>query len=59
MNNKFIYVFTEKERDILLNAGFILLKEDPANSMFIFAYDGRMTFTLDNISYIETDTLTF
>lgn len=59
MNNKFIYVFTEKERDVLLNAGFILLKKDPANSIFVFAYDGRTTFALDNISYIETDILTF
>lgn len=59
MKNKFIYVFTEKERDALLNAGFILLKDDPANSIFVFVFDGRLRFALDDISYIETDTLTF
>lgn len=59
MKNKFIYVFTEKERDTLLNAGFVMLKDDPANSMFVFVYDNRLCFALDDVSYIETGTLTF
>lgn len=56
---KFIYVFTERERDVLLNAGFVLLKKDSANSIYVFVYNNDLRFALNDMSYIETDTLTF
>lgn len=56
---KFIYVFSKDDRDILLKAGFTLLKEDIRNSIYVFGKSNSLTFALTEVSYIESDTLTF
>ena len=56
---KFIYVFSKDDRDILLKAGFTLLKEDIRNSIYVFDKSNSLTFALTEVSYIESDTLTF
>lgn len=56
---KFIYVFSKDDRDILLKTGFTLLKEDTRNSIYVFVKSNSLTFALTEVSYIESDTLTF
>ena len=59
MEHNFIYVFSSAARDELLAAGFVLLKEDENNSLYIFKADGTLTFTLNDESYAMSDTLSF
>lgn len=56
---KFIYVFSKDDRDVLLKAGFTLLKEDTRNSIYVFGKSNSLIFALTEVSYIESDTLTF
>lgn len=56
---KFIYVFTENSRDRLLSKGYRLLKEDEANNIFIFANTDSMSFDLNGIIHLASDTLLF
>ena len=57
----FIYVFDTASRDELVAAGFLLLKSDERNSIYIFSADDRMSFALadGNIRYVESNVLTF
>lgn len=56
---KFIYVFSTEDKDTLLKVGFTLLKEDARNSIYVFGKNNALTFALADVSYVETDTLTF
>lgn len=59
MGHNFIYVFSSAAKDELLAAGFVLLKEDDDNSLYIFKADDALTFTLNDASYAMSDTLSF
>ena len=59
MNNQFIYVFDERDRDTLLKAGFLMLKDDTESSLFIFASDDNLQYVLDGMNYATSNTLTF
>ena len=61
MMDRFIYVFDTAARDRLLGAGFLMLKADERNSLYVFANDGAMSFAevLDVVGYVLSDTLTF
>jgi hypothetical protein len=62
MDGKFIYVFDTEARDKLLANGFVLLKEDDGNQIYVFnAGDAGSTalFEIDNISFATSNTLTF
>ena len=56
---RFIYVFDEAAKSRLLEAGFVLLKEDTDNSVYIFHFDGSISFAYDDIGYVMSDTLSF
>ena len=58
---KFIYVFEPAARDELLQAGFLMLKEDEQNEMWVFAREDSLRFDLEraDFSYTTSDTLTF
>lgn len=62
MKGQFIYVFSREAKDKLVNAGFVLLKEDTKNDVYAFKADGTMMFSADwmnDISVVLSDTLTF
>lgn len=59
MTEKFIYVFSKEARDRLLAAGFLLLKSDDRNETYIFENNTSLSFALDRISTIKSNTLTF
>lgn len=56
---KFLYVFDSESRDELLTAGFRLLKSDKKNDVYVFANRMDMTFALEDISFVRSNTLTF
>lgn len=55
----FVYVFSKEARDKLLSKGYRLLKADEDNDTFVFENDASMRFSLDGISVIKSNTLTF
>ncbi len=59
MTKQFIYVFDSSARDTLLEAGFLLLKEDARNQIFVFRADETLSFALSDISFLTSDTLSF
>lgn len=57
--NKFLYVFSEKERDKLLALHFNLLKSDKSKHTYVFENRDELYFDLNEIHAIPSDTLTF
>lgn len=57
----FIYVFDTAARDRLSEAGFLLLKTDEKNSIWVFAGDDTLNFSLDDsdLQYTTSNVLTF
>lgn len=56
---RFIYVFSEDARDVLLAKGYGLLKSDAKNGMFVFENRNDLCFALDSVEHLLSDTLTF
>lgn len=56
---KFLYVFTERDRDVLLEQQFILLKADAINNIYVFENKECEHFALIEAQYVQSDTLTF
>lgn len=56
---KFIYVFKKEDRDRLLSDGYVLLKEDDSNSMYVFEAGDKLVFELTDMDFVYSDTLTF
>ena len=56
---QFIYVFSRQDRDTLLRAGFLMLREDEPNCVFVFKTDDRLSYALTEMSYIRSDSMSF
>lgn len=59
---KFIYVFSEKDRDYLLSCGLHMLKEDEAsngNRVYVFVNDPLRNYALLSSKHVDTNILTF
>ena len=56
---KFIYVFKKEDRDRLLSDGYVLLKEDDSNSIYVFEIGDKLVFELTDMDFVYSDTLTF
>lgn len=60
MGYEFLYVFNEQDRDKLIQSGFVLMKSDEANSVYIFKTKDEVTFSDSGVDkYYLTDVLTF
>ncbi len=57
--SKFLYVFSEKERDKLLKLGYSLIKSDTKCDIFVFGNEDKLNFDKKTIEAIPSDTLTF
>ena len=55
----FIYVFTKSDRDRLLSLGFTILKADESTDIYVFVNNGQQKFTVDDMKFALSDTLTF
>lgn len=56
---KFLYVFTEEDKNALIAAGYFLLKSDKANNIYVFENREKECFALDKSEHLFSDTLTF
>lgn len=56
---RFIYVFSEREKDKLLALKHEMIKCDNTNHIYVFLNKERFDFALDDIKYALSDTLTF
>lgn len=56
---KFIYVFDASVKEQLLALGYVLLKEDAAQSIYVFEANSSMQFSLPEADLVYSDTLTF
>ncbi len=59
MTPKFIYVFGAEARDALLNAGYTIAKVDKQNNVFVFFNKADTNFSITNVKYVLSNTLTF
>lgn len=59
--DRFIYVFDTAARDMLSQAGFLLLKGDEQNKVWVFLTEGGQEFDPGSagFSYLTSNTLTF
>ena len=55
----FIYVFSEEDKNKLLEMNYILLKEDKMKPLFIFANDASCRFESLDINFFLSNTITF
>lgn len=55
---KFVYVFSEKDRDMLLERGIKLVQSDEEKKFYIFVNEPAVNFALGNTSFVLSDTLT-
>lgn len=56
---KFLYVFSKDNRDLLIAAGYTLLKSDDKNDLYVFVNQANMTFDIVDMSFVRSDILTF
>ena len=65
---KFIYVMNPEYKNVLLDAGFSILREDTRNNIYVFTHENKMNFSSEDaedyisnmgIPFILSDMLTF
>lgn len=55
---QFIYVISSKARDEMIEAGFIMLKEEP-NGTYIFKNEDNKVIPISKDNFVLTDILLF
>jgi len=56
---KFIYTIHSEARDRLLKLGYVLLKQDERNNIYVFENKPGVDLSFMDNGYILSDTLTF
>ena len=62
MEGKFLYVFSQSDKEVLIKMGLKLLKQLPEKQIFVFIYDDspkHMDFEISNIKFVSSNILTF
>lgn len=55
---KFLYVFTQEDCDALTEAGYVLLRFDIKQKIYIFENKNERHFSLKQINVVQSDTFT-
>lgn len=55
----FLYVFSERERDVMLAMNYMLIKSDETKHIYVFENREDLHFDLNDVSAIHSDVLTF
>ena len=55
----FIYVMDAESRDVLLELGYVLLKKNKNQNVWVFINKPDHQFDSINVPYVVSDTLTF
>lgn len=56
---KFIYAFSESDRDVLLSQGYTLLKSDNTQKIYVFKNKEELCFSMNDGTFALSDILTF
>lgn len=56
---KFIYAFSESDRDVLLLQGYTLLKADNTQKIYVFKNKEELCFSMNDGTFALSDILTF
>lgn len=56
---KFIYAFSESDRDVLLSQGYTLLKADNTQKIYVFKNKEALCFSMNDGTFALSDILTF
>lgn len=56
---KFIYVFSEEEKDKMLESGYEIVKSDKNAHIYVFLNAEHLNFAIGEIKYALSDVLTF
>lgn len=56
---KFIYAFSESDRDVLLSQGYTLLKADNTQMIYVFKNKEELCFSMNDGTFALSDILTF
>lgn len=59
MIDHFIIVFSEREKDALIELGYILMKSDERNHIYTFENNGELQFDKSKIYAAYSNILTF
>lgn len=59
MTQHFIYVYDNEAANFLKEHGYILLKKDSKNSIYVFTSKAEINFSEINFDYTLSNTLTF
>ena len=59
--NNFIYCFTERDKQDLLNNGYKFLKEESIGdkTAYVFLYDDKLNFSLNKNRFVVTNKMNF
>lgn len=57
MTDKFVYVYTEKSRDLLLKSGGELVWRDDRNGVYAFLLETVPQSALDQVSYLTGNSI--
>lgn len=55
----FLYVFSEQERDALLELDYKLIKSDDETKVYVFENQDELRFSLNEINAFKSDILSF
>ena len=53
----FVYVFNNKDKEELLERGYVLVLEDPRNSIYVFENTEESVFDLSDIKFTYSDVI--
>ena len=58
MQGRFVYVFSQEDKEKLLSQGLELIKSDEAQHVYVFVGNDNLNFS-DDIAFVFSNTLTF
>lgn len=59
MENKFIYIFDDDSATKILDAGYVLMKQDESSHIYVFKWDESMKQLLTDVEFMLSNMLTF
>ena len=59
LTHKFIYVFDNESRDLLMSKGYSMVKQDIVKNIYVFINKPEFNLSFEKTKYVMSDVLTF
>ena len=59
LTHKFIYVFDNESRDLLMSKGYSMVKQDIVKNIYVFINKPEFNLSFEKTNYVMSDVLTF